>query len=72
MLLKDEIGLTMKNFNTKEVQWKFWFLEGVHKKPIYKGKVPKKGELRYFANILKSLLKVDIAMAELQNQFSCW
>ena len=39
------MGLRMKNFNIVGVFWKIWFLGGVHKKPMYKGKLPKKGEL---------------------------
>ena len=35
----------MEDFNIFVIHWKIWFLEGVHEKPIYWGKLPKKGGL---------------------------
>ena len=32
----------MKNFSIMGVHWNIWFLKGVHKKPIYRGGLPKK------------------------------
>ena len=35
----------MEKLNIMEVHWKIQFLGGGHKKPIYKGELPKKGDL---------------------------
>ena len=43
LLLKDRMGLRMKNFNFVGVNWEIQFLRGVHEKPIYRGDLPKKG-----------------------------
>ena len=37
------MDLRMKNFNIMEVHWKIQLLEGVHKKQIYRGELPKMG-----------------------------
>ena len=40
------MGLRMKNLNILGVHWKnLTFMGGVHEKPIYKGRLPKKGGL---------------------------
>ena len=40
MLLKDGMGLSMKNFDIMGVQWKTRLLGGVHEKPI-QGELPR-------------------------------
>ena len=48
LLLKDRMGLRMKNFNFVGVNWEIQFLRGVHEKPIYRGDLPKNGGLGSF------------------------
>ena len=46
LLLKDGMGLRMKNVNIMGVHWKILRLggkEGGHEKPIYRVELPKKG-----------------------------
>ena len=45
------MGLRMKNFNIMEIYWKIWFLLGLHKKSMYRGELPKKGELGQFEDL---------------------
>ena len=40
------MGLKKKNFYIIGVYWKIWLLGRIHKKPMYKGELPKKGEGR--------------------------
>ena len=49
-LLKDEMGIRMKNISIMGVHWKIRFLVGVHEKPIYPLS-PKKRELGQFADL---------------------
>ena len=45
------MGLRMKNFNIFEIQEKIRFLGGIHEKPMYRGGLPKRGELGQFADL---------------------
>ena len=59
MLLKDGIGLRMKNSKI-EVHWKINFLsrgvyKKVYKKPIYRWELPKTRGLGKFANLKRAL-----------------
>ena len=47
----------MKNFSIMGVHWNIWFLKGVHKKPIYRGGLPKKVGLGKFADSREGLGK---------------
>ena len=43
LLLKDGMGLRLKNFNIVGFTKKSYFQAGGHEKPIYRGELPKKG-----------------------------
>ena len=52
------MGLRMKNFNIMGFHWKIRFLDGWSRKSIYNGKeLPKKVELRQFADLRRGLAK---------------
>ena len=59
MLLKDEMGLMMKNFNIFGVHWKIWFLGGrvSRKTNIEGGGLPKKSGLGQFADLRGGLAR---------------
>ena len=59
ILLKDGMGLRMKNFNIMGFHWKIWFLRGLYKKPIYRGELPKKG--RHLDSLQISLKERELA-----------
>ena len=55
------MGLKMRNFNIERVDWKIRFLgegEEAHEKPIYWGKLAKKGRLGQFADLMEGLAKI--------------
>ena len=54
--------MKMKKFNIFGVHWKIRFLEGgvgVHEKPIYRGRLPKKGGLGQFSDLRGGLDKKE-------------
>ena len=59
MLLKDKMGLRLKNFNSLGVDWKIWLLgRGILRKTDIEGGIAKKGGLGQFGD-LRGLDKKD-------------